>query len=57
MKEKINLISGGLRQKKSFKEFWGFRALNIQSFKKNGALEVEFETTISLYLLITYEAF
>ena len=48
MKEKINLISGGLRQKKSFKEFWGFRALNIQSFKKKGAVRGVFNSLINI---------
>ena len=34
MLEKINLIFEVFWRKISFKKFWGFRALNIQSFKK-----------------------
>ena len=39
MLEKINLIFEEFAEKKSFRKFWGFRALNIQSVKKKQAFD------------------
>jgi hypothetical protein len=57
MLEKINLIFDDFLEKISFKKFWGFRALNIQSFKKNVAFEQALRLSINEWLLILYSDF
>ena len=44
-------------KKNSRKKFWGFRALNIQSFKKNQALKGLSEAPIINCILIIYSVF
>ena len=46
--EKINLIFEEFREKKSFRKFWGFRALNIQSFKKKGPMQGVINSLINI---------
>jgi hypothetical protein len=57
MGEKINLIFADFLKKYSLKKFWGFRALNIQSFKKNQALKGLFRMPIINCILIICTVF
>jgi len=51
------LIFEEFLEKKTIKEIWGFRTLNIQSFKKNPADARRLECPIKYCLLISYTYF
>ena len=57
MGEKINLIFEDFLKKNTPKEFWGFRRLNIQSFKKIQALKGSPSRCVIICLLINYDVF
>ena len=57
MQEKIHLIFEDFLKKNPIKKFWGFRALNIQSFKKNQPLKGFLNEALIYLISIIYSAF